>query len=120
MHLRHFSSSFFFSSDISNETFPSLTKRLCSTNHNNDLAYMSNFEFVILFCLQKEIALYTASKINSEFCWFDIDGDIDSLFKVIYFEDYFGLDFQFIVINFQLISVISSQYQYVHVWHNYT
>ncbi|KAJ0096832.1 hypothetical protein Patl1_28575 [Pistacia atlantica] len=29
----------------------------------------------------KEIALYTASKINSEFCWFDIDGDIDPLFK---------------------------------------
>jgi hypothetical protein len=32
--------------------------------------------------LQKEIALYTASKFNSEFCWFDIDGDIDPLFKV--------------------------------------
>ncbi|KAL5706920.1 Suppressor of RPS4-RLD 1 [Ranunculus cassubicifolius] len=29
----------------------------------------------------KEIALYTASKFNSEFCWFDIDGDIDPLFK---------------------------------------
>jgi hypothetical protein len=40
--------------------------------------------------LQKEIALYTASKINSEFCWFDIDGDIDPLFKVKYmfYEDY--------------------------------
>ncbi|KAG9160326.1 hypothetical protein Leryth_022656 [Lithospermum erythrorhizon] len=38
----------------------------------------------VLQCLafyQKEIALYTASKLNSEFCWFDIDGDIDSLFK---------------------------------------
>ena len=33
--------------------------------------------------MQKEIALYTASKVNSEFCWFDIDGDIDPLFKVI-------------------------------------
>jgi hypothetical protein len=32
--------------------------------------------------LQKESALYTASKFNSEFCWFDIDGDIDPLFKV--------------------------------------
>lgn len=37
---------------------------------------------MILFCVQKEIALYTASKINSEFVCFDIDGDIDSLFKV--------------------------------------
>lgn len=38
----------------------------------------------VLQCLafyQKEIALYTASKLNSEFCWFDIDGDIDPLFK---------------------------------------
>ncbi|KAG1347909.1 suppressor of RPS4-RLD 1 [Cocos nucifera] len=38
----------------------------------------------VLQCLafyQKEIALYTASKANSEFCWFDIDGDIDPLFK---------------------------------------
>ena len=32
--------------------------------------------------LQKEIALYTASKFNGDFCWFDIDGDIDALFKV--------------------------------------
>ncbi|URE00095.1 Tetratricopeptide repeat protein [Musa troglodytarum] len=30
---------------------------------------------------KKELALYTASKVNSEFCWFDIDGDIDPLFK---------------------------------------
>lgn len=36
--------------------------------------------FILL--LQKEIALYTASKINSEFYWFDIDGDVDPLFKV--------------------------------------
>jgi hypothetical protein len=33
--------------------------------------------------LHKEIGLYTASKINSEFSWFDIDGDIDPLFKVV-------------------------------------
>lgn len=43
--------------------------------------------FLTGFCtecpLQKELALYTASKINSEFCWFDVDGDIDPLFKVI-------------------------------------
>ncbi|KAJ6841917.1 suppressor of RPS4-RLD 1 [Iris pallida] len=30
---------------------------------------------------QKEIALYSASKFNSEFCWFDIDRDVDPLFK---------------------------------------
>ena len=36
----------------------------------------------LLFFLQKEIALYTASKLSSEFCWFDIDGDINPLFKV--------------------------------------
>lgn len=36
-----------------------------------------------LFSLQKEIALYTASKLSSEFCWFDIDGDINPLFKVL-------------------------------------
>ncbi|KAK7252790.1 hypothetical protein RIF29_36996 [Crotalaria pallida] len=38
----------------------------------------------VLQCLafyQKEITLYTASKFNSEFGWFDIDGDIDPLFK---------------------------------------
>ncbi|KAE9614261.1 hypothetical protein Lal_00016727 [Lupinus albus] len=38
----------------------------------------------VLQCLafyQKEVALYTASKNNSDFCWFDIDGDIDALFK---------------------------------------
>ncbi|KAL3526852.1 hypothetical protein ACH5RR_011508 [Cinchona calisaya] len=29
----------------------------------------------------KEVALYTASKLNTEFCWFDIGGDIDTLFK---------------------------------------
>ncbi|XP_021809550.1 suppressor of RPS4-RLD 1 [Prunus avium] len=45
---------------------------------------LDSMEKFVLQCLafyQKEIALYTASKINSEFCWFDIDGDIDSLFK---------------------------------------
>lgn len=33
--------------------------------------------------MQKEIALYTASRITNEFSWFDIDADIDPLFKVI-------------------------------------
>ncbi|XP_009336068.2 suppressor of RPS4-RLD 1 isoform X1 [Pyrus x bretschneideri] len=45
---------------------------------------LDSMEKFVLQCLafyQKEIALYTASRINSEFCWFDIDGDIDSLFK---------------------------------------
>ncbi|TXG59325.1 hypothetical protein EZV62_013898 [Acer yangbiense] len=45
---------------------------------------LDSMEKFVLQCLafyQKEIALYTAYKINSEFCWFDIDGDIDPLFK---------------------------------------
>ncbi|KAF7828654.1 suppressor of RPS4-RLD 1-like isoform X1 [Senna tora] len=45
---------------------------------------LDSMEKFVLQCLafyQKEIALYTASKINREFCWFDIDGDIDPLFK---------------------------------------
>ncbi|XP_058069965.1 suppressor of RPS4-RLD 1 isoform X2 [Magnolia sinica] len=45
---------------------------------------LDSMEKFVLQCLgfyQKEIALYTASKINSEFCWFDLDGDIDPLFK---------------------------------------
>ncbi|GMH24057.1 hypothetical protein Nepgr_025900 [Nepenthes gracilis] len=45
---------------------------------------LDSMEKFVLQCLafyQKEIALYTASKINSEFCWFDIDDDIDPLFK---------------------------------------
>ncbi|GAB4849033.1 Suppressor of RPS4-RLD 1 [Ancistrocladus abbreviatus] len=45
---------------------------------------LDSMEKFVLQCLafyQKEIALYTASKINNEFCWFDIDGDIDPLFK---------------------------------------
>jgi hypothetical protein len=32
--------------------------------------------------LQKEIALYTASKANLEFSQFNIDDDVDPLFKV--------------------------------------
>lgn len=32
--------------------------------------------------MQKEIALYTSAKVNSEFSWFDIDRDVDPLFKV--------------------------------------
>ncbi|PPS19676.1 hypothetical protein GOBAR_AA00895 [Gossypium barbadense] len=46
---------------------------------------LDSMEKFVLQCLafyQKEIALYTASKVNSEFSWFDIDGDIDPLFKV--------------------------------------
>ncbi|KAL6993814.1 Suppressor of RPS4-RLD 1 [Sarracenia purpurea var. burkii] len=45
---------------------------------------LDSMEKFVLQCLafyQKEIALYTASKITSDFCWFDIDGDIDPLFK---------------------------------------
>lgn len=45
---------------------------------------LDSVEKFVLQCLafyQKEIALYTASKISNEFCWFDIDGDIDPLFK---------------------------------------
>ncbi|XP_015901639.2 suppressor of RPS4-RLD 1 [Ziziphus jujuba] len=45
---------------------------------------LDSMEKFVLQCLafyQKEIALYTASKINTEFCWFDIDGDLDPLFK---------------------------------------
>ncbi|GLT68821.1 hypothetical protein SLA2020_410190 [Shorea laevis] len=45
---------------------------------------LDSMEKFVLQCLafyQKEIALYTASKVNSDFCWFDIDGDIDPLFK---------------------------------------
>ncbi|XP_010446657.1 PREDICTED: suppressor of RPS4-RLD 1-like [Camelina sativa] len=41
-------------------------------------------EKFVLQCLafyQKEIALYTASKVSSEFLCFDIDGDIDPMFK---------------------------------------
>lgn len=45
---------------------------------------LDSAEKFVLQCLafyQKEVALYTASKANSEFCWFDIDGDLDPLFK---------------------------------------
>ncbi|TKY70628.1 Suppressor of RPS4-RLD 1 [Spatholobus suberectus] len=46
-----------------------------------ELDSMDKFVLQCLAFYQKEIALYTASKYNSEFCWFDIDGDIDPLFK---------------------------------------
>lgn len=46
-----------------------------------ELDSMDKFVLQCLAFYQKEIVLYTASKINSEFCWFDIDGDIDPLFK---------------------------------------
>ncbi|XP_052195402.1 suppressor of RPS4-RLD 1 isoform X2 [Diospyros lotus] len=45
---------------------------------------LDSMEKFVLQCLafyQKEIALYTASKISSGFSWFDIDGDINPLFK---------------------------------------
>ncbi|GFP99524.1 suppressor of rps4-rld 1 [Phtheirospermum japonicum] len=45
---------------------------------------LDSMEKFVLQCLafyQKEIALYTASKFNAEFSWFDLDGDIDPLFK---------------------------------------
>ncbi|KAJ7952789.1 suppressor of RPS4-RLD 1 [Quillaja saponaria] len=45
---------------------------------------LDSMEKFVLQCLafyQKEITLYTASKITNEFAWFDIDGDIDPLFK---------------------------------------
>ncbi|KAL5993851.1 hypothetical protein ACLOJK_038208 [Asimina triloba] len=45
---------------------------------------LDSMEKFVLQCLgfyQKEIALYTASKVNTEFCWFDLDGDVDPLFK---------------------------------------
>ncbi|GAB2282676.1 Suppressor of RPS4-RLD 1 [Dionaea muscipula] len=48
---------------------------------NLELDSMDKFVLQCLAFYQKEIALYTASKINSEFCWFDIDNDIDPLFK---------------------------------------
>ncbi|XP_042387598.1 suppressor of RPS4-RLD 1-like isoform X1 [Zingiber officinale] len=46
-----------------------------------ELDSMDKFVLQCLAFYQKEVALYTASKVNSEFCWFDIDGDIDPLFK---------------------------------------
>ncbi|KAH6838164.1 Tetratricopeptide repeat superfamily protein [Perilla frutescens var. hirtella] len=45
---------------------------------------LDSMEKFVLQCLafyQKEIVLYTASKFNTEFSWFDLDGDIDPLFK---------------------------------------
>ncbi|XP_020586512.1 suppressor of RPS4-RLD 1 isoform X2 [Phalaenopsis equestris] len=42
---------------------------------------MDKFVLQCLAFYQKEITLYTASKASSEFCWFDIDGDVDPLFK---------------------------------------
>ncbi|KAL2962700.1 hypothetical protein AAZX31_17G159100 [Glycine max] len=46
-----------------------------------ELDSMDKFVLQCLVFYQKEIALYTASKFNGDFCWFDIDGDIDALFK---------------------------------------
>ncbi|XP_076949916.1 suppressor of RPS4-RLD 1-like [Bidens hawaiensis] len=46
-----------------------------------ELDSMDKFVLQCLAFYQKEMALYTSAKANSEFCWFDIDGDIDPLFK---------------------------------------
>lgn len=46
-----------------------------------ELDSMDKFVLQCLAFYQKELALYTASKLSSEFCWFDVDGDIDPLFK---------------------------------------
>ncbi|ONK64775.1 uncharacterized protein A4U43_C07F29780 [Asparagus officinalis] len=46
-----------------------------------ELDSMDKFVLQCLAFYQKEMALYTASKVNTEFCWFDIDGDVDPLFK---------------------------------------
>ncbi|KAL4343737.1 hypothetical protein HN51_061997 [Arachis hypogaea] len=46
-----------------------------------ELDSMDKFILQCLAFYQKEIALYTASKFNGDFCWFDVDGDIDALFK---------------------------------------
>ncbi|XP_023517940.1 suppressor of RPS4-RLD 1 [Cucurbita pepo subsp. pepo] len=51
-----------------------------------DLDSMDKFMLQCLAFYQKEIALYTASKSNSDFCWFSIDGDIDPLFKEYWFK----------------------------------
>lgn len=39
--------------------------------------------FCHFLIFQKEMALYTASKLINEFNEFDIDGDINPLFKVL-------------------------------------
>ncbi|KAL8160725.1 hypothetical protein V2J09_002262 [Rumex salicifolius] len=46
-----------------------------------ELESMEKFVLQCLAFYQKEIVLYTASKLSSEFCWFDLDGDIDPFFK---------------------------------------
>ncbi|XP_071739581.1 suppressor of RPS4-RLD 1 [Rutidosis leptorrhynchoides] len=46
-----------------------------------ELDSMDKFVLQCLAFYQKEIALYTSAKINSEFSWFDIDRDVDPLFK---------------------------------------
>ncbi|XP_078430313.1 tetratricopeptide repeat (TPR)-like superfamily protein isoform X4 [Wolffia australiana] len=46
-----------------------------------ELDSLGKFVLQCLSFYQKEIALYTASRVSSEFIHFDIDGDIDPLFK---------------------------------------
>lgn len=63
--------------------FEHVIYRILHSKQLKSLIWYAYFDIIFL-PLQKEIALYTASKINREFCWFDIDGDIDPLFKVTY------------------------------------
>ncbi|EPS60222.1 hypothetical protein M569_14582, partial [Genlisea aurea] len=51
-----------------------------------ELDSMEKFTIQCMAFYQKEIALYTASKFNSEFSWFNLDGDIDPLFKEYWFK----------------------------------
>ncbi|KAF5752853.1 suppressor of RPS4-RLD 1 isoform X1 [Tripterygium wilfordii] len=51
-----------------------------------ELDSMDKFALQCVAFYQKEIALYTASRINREFCWFDIDRDINSLFKEYWYK----------------------------------
>ncbi|KAI3954875.1 hypothetical protein MKW92_015947 [Papaver armeniacum] len=54
---------------------------------------LDSVEKFVLQCLafyQKELALYTASKATSEFCWFDIDGDIDPYLRRHWKEDQYN------------------------------
>ncbi|KAK4777177.1 hypothetical protein SAY86_005865 [Trapa natans] len=48
---------------------------------DQELDSVDKFVLQCLAFYQKEIALYTASKVSSDFCLFDIDGDLDPLFK---------------------------------------
>lgn len=78
-----------------------------------DYFILYNFDLCFFWPIQKEIALYTASKINSEFAWFDIDADIDPLFKVIFCQAWFYFQFliSFLVTHIEIES-LNSVYSY--------